>query len=111
MIDSILRTLVPVIVGHLLAWAAMVGLSLPEGAVTEIVAVVLTAAYYALGRWIEQPWPGFGRVLLSIGLARRTPVYVQCQARSSSPAAPRRPESTGPGRVRCRPLVISKPVE
>lgn len=77
MLASILRTVVPVIVGHLLAWAAMVGLALPSGAVTEIVAVVLTAAYYALARRVEQTWPGLGRVLLSFGLARRQPVYME----------------------------------
>ncbi|MGI5233785.1 hypothetical protein [Actinoallomurus sp. CA-142502] len=77
MLDSITRTVVPLIVGHLLAWAAMIGLNLPGGAVTEIVAVILTTAYYALARWVEQRWPGLGRVLLSAGLARRqAPLYL-----------------------------------
>jgi hypothetical protein len=75
MLDSILRTTVPIIVGVLLGWAAKVGLNLPGGAVFEIVTVVLTAAYYALARWIEQTWPGLGRVLLSFGLTSRQPVY------------------------------------
>lgn len=70
MLASILRTVVPVIVGVLLGWAAKVGLNLPGGAVTEIVTVVLTAAYYALGRWVEQTWPGVGRFLLSLSLTR-----------------------------------------
>ena len=76
MLDSILRTTVPVIVGVLLGWAAKIGLGLPSGAVFEIVTVVITAAYYALARLVEQRWPGVGQMLLSLGLARRTPVYV-----------------------------------
>lgn len=75
MLDSILRTLVPVVVGVLLGQAARLGLDLPAGAVTEIITVVLTTAYYALGRRVEHTWPGAGRLLLSLGLARRTPVY------------------------------------
>lgn len=77
MLDSILRTVVPVVVGVLLGWAAKVGLDLPFGAVFEIVTVVLTAAYYALSRWVEKTWPGVGSVLLSLGLSRKQPVYVK----------------------------------
>ena len=75
MLSSILRTAVPVIVGALLGWAAQVGLDLPSGATTEIVTVVITTAYYAAARLIEQTWPGLGNMLLSAGLARQTPVY------------------------------------
>ena len=77
MLSSILRTVVPVIVGALLGWAAQVGLNLPAGAVTEIVTVGITAAYYALARIIEQYVPGLGNVLLSFGLARQAPVYTE----------------------------------
>lgn len=76
MLASILRTVVPVVVGVLLGWAAKVGLNLPSGAVFEIVTVVLTAGYYALGRFVEQTWPNAGRVLLSLGLTKAgQPVY------------------------------------
>jgi hypothetical protein len=75
---SILRTVVPIIVGILLGWAAKVGLNLPGGAVTDIVTVVLTAAYYALGRFVEQTWPNVGRFLLSLSLTRAVqPVYAK----------------------------------
>jgi hypothetical protein len=77
MLDSILRTVVPVVVGVLLGWATKVGLDFPSGAVFEVVTVVLTAAYYALSRWVETTWLGVGKVLLSLGLARRQPVYVK----------------------------------
>jgi hypothetical protein len=69
MLDSILRTLVPVVVVVLLGQAARDGLDLPGGAVTEVVTVLLTTGYYALGRFVEQHWPGLGKVFLSLGLA------------------------------------------
>jgi len=76
MYDSVIRTVVPVIVGVLLGQAARIGLDLPAGAVTEVVTVVVTGAYYAVARLVEQRWPALGRVLLSAGLSRRAPVYV-----------------------------------
>ena len=76
MYDSVIRTVVPVIVGVLLGQAARIGLDLPAGAVTEVVTVVVAGAYYAVARLVEQRWPALGRVLLSAGLSRRAPVYV-----------------------------------
>ncbi|MEU6033961.1 hypothetical protein ABZ801_00980 [Actinomadura sp. NPDC047616] len=73
---SLIRTLVPLIVGALLGQAARVGLELPAGAVTEIVTVVLTFAYYAVARWAETHWPAVGRWLLAAGLTGKAPVYV-----------------------------------
>ncbi|MER7063907.1 hypothetical protein [Streptomyces albidoflavus] len=75
MLASIIRTVVPVIVGVLLGWAARVGLELPEGAVTELVTVALTGVYYALGRWVESWWPAGGRILLAAGLTAKKPNY------------------------------------
>jgi hypothetical protein len=75
MLASILRTVVPVVVGTLLGLAAKVGFDLPAGAVTEIVTVVLTGVYYWLGRLVEQNWPGVGRYLLALGLTGKQPVY------------------------------------
>lgn len=76
MLDSIIRTVVPVIVGVLLGQAARIGFDLPEGAVTEVATVVVTGVYYALGRLVEQWQPALGRVLLSLGLSRRVPAYI-----------------------------------
>jgi hypothetical protein len=75
MFASLVRTVVPVIVGVLLGWAAKVGLNLPEGAVTEIVTVTLTAVYYALARLLEAEWPAVGRWLLALGLPVGRPTY------------------------------------
>ncbi|MBA9003722.1 hypothetical protein [Thermomonospora cellulosilytica] len=78
MYDSIMRTVVPLVVAVLLGQAAKVGLALPEGAVTEIVTVVAGALYYALARVLEREFPAVGRLLLSAGLARGTnPSYVR----------------------------------
>lgn len=77
MLDSIIRTLVPLIIGALITGAARLGFDLhPDMTVTEIVTVLVTGAYYWLARFVEQHWPGVGRLLLSLGLARRTPVYI-----------------------------------
>lgn len=75
MFASLLRTIVPVIVGILLGWAAKVGFDLPAGAVTEIVTVVITAAYYLIVRVLEQEWPIVGRWLLALGLPVGQPTY------------------------------------
>jgi hypothetical protein len=51
---SIVRTLVPVVVGSVLAALASVGLDLPEGLVTEVVAAVIITLYYAAVRVLEE---------------------------------------------------------
>jgi len=63
MLPSLIRTAVPVIVGALLGYAAKVGLDLPSGAVTEIVTVAITTAYYALIRAGEKRFPQLGVLL------------------------------------------------
>lgn len=75
MLASIIRTVVPVIAGVLLGWAARVGLDLPEGPVTELVTIAITTGYYALGRWVETWWPAGGRILLAAGLTGKKPNY------------------------------------
>ncbi len=75
MFDSIARTVIPLVVAVLLGQAARIGLDLDEGAVTSIVTAVAGTLYYAGARWLEQRFPAVGGVLLSLGLARRTPTY------------------------------------
>lgn len=50
---SVVRTLVPVVVGSILAGLASVGFDLPEGLVTEVVATVIITLYYAAVRLLE----------------------------------------------------------
>lgn len=75
MFDSVVRTVVPLMVAVILGQAARVGLRLPEGAVTEIITVVLGTVYYAVARWLERRWPAVGRWLLAAGLTSKQPVY------------------------------------
>lgn len=50
---SIVRTLVPLIVGALIGAAAKVGLDLDDGAIASAVTVIVTTGYYALVRVLE----------------------------------------------------------
>lgn len=50
---SVIRTVVPWIVGILLTLAAQRGLDLPESVATEVVTAVVSAVYYALVRLAE----------------------------------------------------------
>ena len=77
MYDSIIRTVVPLVVALVLGQAARIGLDLDEGAVTSIVTAVLGFAYYSVSRWVEVHYPAVGRVLLSLGLAKGVPAYVK----------------------------------
>jgi hypothetical protein len=81
MYAAVIRTVVPVVVGALLGWAAAIGLNLPEGAVTEIVTVVVTTVYYAIARWVEMHWPAVGRFFLSLGLTNKSPEYKRTNQR------------------------------
>ncbi len=50
---SIIRTIVPWIVGILLTALAQRGLTIPEGVATEVVTVIVTGLYYGLVRLAE----------------------------------------------------------
>jgi hypothetical protein len=50
---SFLRTVVPIVAGLLLGWAARAGLDLDDGQVTGAVTAALTMAYYAAFRLLE----------------------------------------------------------
>lgn len=73
---SIVRTLVPLVVGSLAALAARwLDIALPEAALTEVVTVLVAGAYYTVVRVLEEHVsPAFGRVLLGLGL-RGAPRY------------------------------------
>ncbi|WP_329521130.1 hypothetical protein [Spirillospora sp. NBC_01491] len=43
----------------------------------EIVTPAVTLAYAVASRWVETHYPAAGRALLSLGLARRSPVYIK----------------------------------
>ena len=75
MFASVIRTVVPMVVGVIVGQAARIGLGLDEGAVTSIVTALIGAAYYGLARLVEEQWPAAGRVLLALGLTGKAPEY------------------------------------
>lgn len=68
---SLRRTLVPVVVGYLLAQATRAGFDIPADQLTGVVEALVTGAYYAAVRIAEQYVPALG-VLLG---ASRQPRY------------------------------------
>lgn len=73
---GVIRTAVTALVGALVVWGARVGLGLDAGAITVLVTPLVTAAYWGLGRWVEQHVsPMLGSVLLSLGFTRKVPTY------------------------------------
>jgi len=77
MYPIIVRTAVQLAVAFLLGHAAKYGFNLPEGAVTEIVTVVVGTAYVAFAHYIEQNWPAVGKWLTSLGLTGKQPQYAK----------------------------------
>lgn len=76
--DAIIRTVVPFVVGYLVMWGARAGLDLPESALTDLLTVVVGGLYYTAAHWIEKHvHTRLGQVLLSMGLATKTPTYRQ----------------------------------
>jgi len=60
---SIVRTVVPFIVGTAITLAAKWGLDIDADALTPIATVVVGAAYYAVVRKIEENRPEIGKLL------------------------------------------------
>jgi len=85
MFASFIRTITAVIVGVLLGQAAKWGFNLPEGAVTEIVTIVITGLYYLIVRALERHWPIAGRWLLALGLPVGQPTYKVIPGRIEPP--------------------------
>ena len=63
---SIVRTLVPLAVGQIVAYLATIGIVLPDdvmAAVTVVLGFVVTSVYYLVVRWLEQKFPKIGVLL------------------------------------------------
>lgn len=60
---SIRRTLVPLVVGWLLAQAARYGFAIPEDALTGVLEPIFAGAYYVVVRWLEMKFPQLGVLL------------------------------------------------
>ena len=85
-IASLIRTVVPVIVGAVITWLAGIGLNLDvagqEGLALTLT-VIFTAAYYFVVRFIEErvPWVG-----VFLGYANAPAFYVNPQTDQVNPA-------------------------
>lgn len=63
---SIVRTVVPVIVGAIVSYLATIGIDLQEdvaAALSVVIMAAATAAYYIIVRWLEQKFPKLGILL------------------------------------------------
>jgi hypothetical protein len=75
-IVSVIRTVVPTVVGAAIAWAMVHGLGWAnlgsyQDQVSAWLVVACISGYYALARWLEERYPWAG---LLLGVARR-PAY------------------------------------
>lgn len=62
-VTSIIRTVVPVIVGTAISWLARKGIDVDGAAVAQAITVIIIGAYYAAVRWAENRWPRAGWLL------------------------------------------------
>lgn len=79
-IRSLIRTIVPLIVGSVVGWLATHGVKVDEATVLPMVDSVVAAGYYAGVRALEHRWPSAGWLLGAAGM----PSY----GGSVEPAAP-----------------------
>lgn len=81
---SLIRTVVPIVVGAVVGWLATRGVEVDSASLIPAVDAVAAAAYYALVRAAEQRWPALGWLLGAPG----APSY----------SAPVPVDGAGPGR-------------
>jgi len=62
-ITSLIRTVVPIAVGWLVATLANIGVDLDETAAVTALTGLVISIYYALARWAESRWPQAGWLL------------------------------------------------
>ncbi|MFV2198472.1 hypothetical protein [Nocardiopsis sp. LOL_012] len=96
---SIVRTLLPYLVGALAALAAKYNITLPETALAAIIEPVLEplvafavgGGYYLVGRFLEtsagRTVAKIGRFLLTLGTTGQTPVYIPAVDNARNPQA------------------------
>lgn len=97
LVASIIRTLIPLLAGQLLALLAAVGLNLDtagQGALTDWLGVTLAGVYYIIVRLVETKVPAVGWLL---GLAKSPDSYSEAPAlpvNAPAPAVPAPLEDT-----------------
>ena len=60
---SLIRTWVPMLVGLLVTWLLSLGVEFDSAALELALVSIVSGAYYALVRWLEQKWPWLGALL------------------------------------------------
>jgi uncharacterized membrane protein (DUF441 family) len=60
---SLIRTIVPIVVGSIVAELARRGVDIDGAAVGQAVTAICIAAYYAAARALERRWPAAGWLL------------------------------------------------
>lgn len=96
MVDSLIRTWVPIALGYGLSWLATnySWLGLPErpsATMALTVGALVSAGYYWAARTVERRWPAVGRWLVSLGLTSARPTYAAPSAASTVERAAARP--------------------
>lgn len=102
MVDSTIRTWVPVGVGSIVTWvAAHWDIVIPKHASSTFVifsTAAVTAAYYIGARLVEKKWPRVGRILLALGLTKAKPVYAEPATAKAVSGGDATPVPTGPAK-------------
>ena len=86
-ITSLIRTYVPLGVGFALTWLAReAGIVLDDNTsamATAVAVALVTGAYYAAARAVEQHWPAVGRLFVAFGLAKAPTYPASVEGRSA----------------------------
>jgi len=81
---SIIRTVVPLVVGSIVGWFATRGVEIDASTIIPLVDAAIAGLYYAAIRAAEQRWPNAG---LMLG-ARGAPSYVAPPVAPEAPSSP-----------------------
>lgn len=92
-VASVIRTLVPITAGFIVAMLAKAGLHIDSETGAMAAVAVLSGLWYLIGRFAEPMVPLIGRIMLSMGLVKSAPVYVKTEA--AAEAARRADSETG----------------
>jgi hypothetical protein len=60
---SLIRTIVPIIVGFLLTQLTRLGVAIDNATLATLVTAVLSGTYYTAVRWLESKVPALGKLL------------------------------------------------
>lgn len=92
LVDSVVRTWVPVGLGSVLSWVSLnyewLGLpAKPSATLSLTVTGLVIAAYYLVARVLERKFPKLGRILLALNLTKARPTYAEPSAAATVEAA------------------------